>query len=233
MKKILIGLIAGLFSLFGRTEAQNNKMPLLNKRKPTFEQQLETFKQLSFVLNPGIHTSDINRWPGGHKEFEDLPYNLMYQTLGQPIEREPWTPLTNKVWDFDLDAIEGPGAYIEILKNISRITHGDLYFKNIKDHVDIDEGKAWVSFACKGNNYKWNLKVDKTWADADLFGKVQELTDKYRTKGRFTFFNTGGQRFVLGYCTPGELKKIRQATGLEIVWLKANLIVALDRYKNR
>jgi len=40
-------------------------------------------------------------------------------------------------------------------------------------------------------------------------------------KGKFTFFNTGGQDFVLGYHTPEELEKIRKATGLDIVWLKA------------
>jgi len=217
MEKIFMGLFAGLLGLFGC----DSKTQSLSKTKPTFEEQFETFKQLGFTLNPGTDTSDINRWPGGHKEFEDLPYHLMYQTLGQTIEREPWTPLTNKVWDFDLEAIEDHGAYVDIMKNISRITNGDLVFKDIKDHIDIEEGKAWVSFKCNGDNYKWDLKVDDDWADGDLFDRVQELTDKYKTKGKFTFFSTGGQNFVLGYCTSEELEKFRQATGLDIVWLKA------------
>ncbi len=194
---------------------------LFSNQKPTFEQQFETFKQLGFALNEGVSISDINRWQGGHKEFEDLPYHLMYQTLGSTIEREPWTPLTNKCWDFDTEAIEDHGAYIDIMRNISRITNGELIFENITDYVDIDEETAWVAFTCKGDNYKWNLKVDNDWVDGDLFDKVQELTDKYKTKGKFTFFNTGGQAFVLGYATPEELENIRNATGLEIVWLKA------------
>jgi hypothetical protein len=221
MPKIFMGLLAGILGLFGYNSNQNNKTQSLSKSKPTFEQQFETLKQLGFILNSGTDTSDINRWPGGHKEFEEPPFHLMYQTLGQTIEREPFTPLTNKIWDFDLEAIEDHGAYIDIMKNISRITNGDLIFENIKDYVDIDEGKAWVSFTCKGEDYKWDLKVDNDWADGDLFDRVQSLTDKYKTKGKFTFFNTGGQDFVLGYCTSDELEKIRQATGLEIVWLKA------------
>lgn len=221
MKKIFIGFLAGFLSLFGCSNNQRSQSYSSNKRKPTFEQQFEVFKELGFVLNSGVDTSDINRWPGGYLEFENLPYHLMYQTLGQTIEREPWTPITNKVWNFDLEAIEGHNAYVDIIKNISRITNGDLDFENIKDYVDIDKGKAWVSFTCKGDNYRWDLKVNDDWADGDLFDRVQGLTDKYKTKGKFTFFNTGGQDFVLGYCTPDELEKIRQATGLEIGWLKA------------
>ncbi|HMV09527.1 MAG TPA: hypothetical protein PK325_09835 [Cyclobacteriaceae bacterium] len=189
--------------------------------KPTFEEQLETFKHLGFILNPGIDTADITRWAGGHKEFEDHPYQLMYQALGSINELEPWISLTNRCWDFDLEAIEDHGAYVYIMENISRITNGDLVFKDIQDYVDIEEGKAWVSFTCNGDNYKWDLRVDDDWTDGELFDKVQALAQKYKTNGKFTFFNTGGQDFVLGYHTPEELEKIRKATGLDIVWLKA------------
>jgi hypothetical protein len=221
MPKIFIKLIAGLLGLFSCTNNQTRKTQSLNDNKPTFEQQLETFKQLGFVLNPGIDTADINRWPGGQYEFEEPPFHLMYQTLGQTIEREPFTPLTNKVWDFDLEAIEDHGAYIDIMKNISRITNSELIFENIKDYVNLDETKAWVSFTCRGDSYRWDLRVNNDWADGDLFDSVQALTYKYKTNGKFTFFNTGGQNFVLGYCTSEELEKIRKLTGLEIVWLKA------------
>jgi hypothetical protein len=215
MKKlILMGLFSGLLGLLG-CNGQTRKS------NTSFDEQLKTFTELGFKLNEGIDTSDINRWGNGHKEFEDQPYHLMYMTLGQTIEREPWTPITNKCWDFDLEAIEDHGAYVEIMENISRITNEDLMFENIKDYVDLEEGKAWVSFTCNGDNYKWNLKVDDDWADGNLFDKVQDLTVKYKTKGKFTFFNTGGQDFVLGYSTPEELEKIKSATGLDIVWLKA------------
>lgn len=213
-----MGIFSGLLGVFG-CNGQTKSVEI--KNKPTFQTQLETFKELGFVLNQGVDTSDINRWQGGYKEFEDQPYQLMYQTLGSTIEREPWTPLTNKCWDFDLEAIEDHGAYVEIMKNISRITNGELVFENIQDYIDIEEGKAWVSFNCNGDSYKWDLKVDNDWADGNLFDKVQTLTEKYKTKGKFTFFNTGGQDFVLGYYSPEELEKIRHATGLEIVWLKA------------
>ncbi len=213
-----MGILTGLFGIFGRNDQPKSTEI---KDKPTFQEQLDTFKELGFTLNSGVDTSDINRWQNGFKEFEDLPYQLMYQTLGQTIEREPWTPLTNKCWNFDLEAIEDHGAYIDIMQNISRLTNGDLIFENLEDYVDIEENIAWVAFTCNGDNYKWNLKVDDDWADADLFDMVQDLAHKYKTRGRFTYFDTSGQDFVLGYHSNEELDLIQQKTGLEIVWLKS------------
>jgi hypothetical protein len=212
---IAMGFLSTLFGFSGCNGQSKSG------NKPSFQEQLEIFTELGFTLNQGIDTSDINRWEGGYKEFEDQPFSLMYQTLGQTIEEEPWTPITNKCWNFDIEAIEDHGSYIEIMKNISRITNGELVFENIEDYVDIEEGKAWVSFTCQGDSYKWNLKVDDDWVDGSLFDKVQELAEKYKTKGRFTYFNTGGQDFVLGYHTKEELETIKGKTKLNIVWLKA------------
>ncbi|MBJ2176547.1 hypothetical protein JBL43_20025 [Aureibaculum sp. A20] len=200
----------GILALFGF----NNSIP----KNPTFEQQLEIFKELGFELNNGTNKSDIERWE--KQEFLDEPFTLMYMTLGQTIEREPWTPLTNKCWDFDTEAIEDHGSYIEIFENLERITRGELKFENVKDYVDIEEGKAWVSFTFSGKDYKWNLEVDDDWVDTDLFSKVVELTEKVKSKGRYTYFDTGGQNAVIGFETEKSLKEIKSKTGLKIEWFE-------------
>ncbi|CAL2094480.1 conserved protein of unknown function [Tenacibaculum sp. 190524A05c] len=200
----------GILSLFGF----NNSIP----KNPTFEQQLEVFKELGFELNNGTNKSDIERWE--KQEFLDEPFTLMYITLGQTIEREPWTPLTNKCWDFDTEAIEDHGSYIEIFENLERITRGKLKFENVKDYVNIEEGKAWVSFTFSGKDYKWNLEVDDDWVDTDLFSKVVELTEKVKSKGRYTYFDTGGQNAVIGFETEKSLKEIKNRTSLKIEWLE-------------
>lgn len=218
-----MGLISGLLSLFGcgdkKTTDQEKKTTKSDTMKAVpFDTQLETFKQLGFTLNTGTDISDVDRW-GGHAEFEKEPYSLMYTTLGQTIEREPWTPLTNKCWDFDTEAIEDHGSYITIMQNLERLAHGELKFENLKDYVEIENNKAWVSFTTNGDNYKWDMKVEDDWVDTDLFSKVVELTKKYQTKGKYTYYDTGGQDAVIGYETPETLEKIVRATGLKIEWL--------------
>ncbi len=218
-----MGLFSVVMMLFGCADKTANGQstpppPTVAKQHVSFEQQLEIFKRLGFKLNEGTSLSDVDRW-GGKSEFESPRFVTLYQTLGQTIEREPWTPLTNRVWDFDVEAIEDHGAYVDIVKNLERIARGEIKFDNVKDYVDIEERTAWVSFTLRGKRYKWNLTVDDDWADPGLFSKVVELTRSLNTKGRYTYFNTGGQNAVIGYETPKSLEAIKKATGLKIEWL--------------
>lgn len=218
-----MGIISAVLSLLGcsgdSVNGQSiNPPPKVGKSVISFEEQLETFRRLGFQLNEGTSISDIDRW-GGKNDFEEEPFKLLYITLGQTIEREPWTPLTNRVWDFDTEAIEDHGAYIEIMKNLERITRGEIKFVNLKDYVDVENKKAWVSFSIGGRSYKWNLNVDDDWADPALFSKVVELTRTLKTKGKFTYFDTGGQNAVIGFETPVSRDSIIKATGLKIEWL--------------
>jgi hypothetical protein len=209
MMLLLMGLFGGILGIFGSNSG------------PSFEQQWKTFQDLGFTLNEGVELSDVMRWEGGAKAFEQSPYALLYQTLGQIVERDPWTPLTGQAWNFDTEAIEDHGSYVDILENISRLTGGELVFEDLKDYVDIEEGKAWVSFTLRGDLHKWDLKVDDDWVDTRLFEWIQWITAKYEMQGRFTYYDTGGQDFVMGYHTPAQLERIRKATGLDIVWFNA------------
>lgn len=217
-----MGLLSSLLIVFGcSTKTMNGQSPasqLPKKPLVTFDEQMALFSKLGFKLNPGIQISDVERWES-KKAFEEPPYETLYVTLGQTIEREPWTPLTDKVWDFDTEAIEDHGSYVEILKNLERISRGELKFQNAQDFVDLEKGKAWISFRLRGKNYKWDLKVNDDWVDPTLFSKIVRLTESLRTKGKYTYFNTGGQNAVIGYETPESRAAIVKATGLKIEWL--------------
>ena len=211
-----MSLLAKIFKAFGvGQEKVNDGSP---ERTVSLDTQMDTFRELGFVLNSGTSMSDVDRWDG-MEDFEKDPYSLLYSTLGQTIEREPWTPLTDRCWDFDTEAIEDHGAYVEIMNNMERITRGELKFENLKDYVDVEEETAWVSFSIGGGDYKWDLKIDDDWADPELFTKLVVITEKFKTEGRFTYFDTGGQNAVIGYETPENRGALNAATGLEIDWL--------------
>lgn len=219
MKKLVILCFVFVFSIVllcsvKTIEGQIAHKQSTMKKDLSLKSQLETFKKLGFELNEGVTFADINRWDNDGKKFEKEPYFLLYITLGQAIEREPWTPLTDRCWHFDTEAIEAHGDYVKILKNLERISRGEIKFKNLKDYVDIEEEKAWLSFEFKGKKYKWDLKVDNDWVDTDLFVNVENLTEQ--TKGKFTYLFTGGQDVVIGFETPKKMNEIIKATGLKI-----------------
>jgi hypothetical protein len=199
-------------------DSSTNLPPPPTMKTIPFRSQWETFQRLGFELNPGIDKSVINELQK-NVSSEREPYVDLYVDLGTTIQKEPWTPLTNRVWNFDVEAIEDHGAYVEIMKNLERISRGEIRFENLKDFVDIESEKAWVSFTVRGKSYRWDLKVEDDWADPGLFTKLVKLTEELNTRGRYTYFFTGGQDALIGYETPEGRDAIVKATGLKIVWL--------------
>lgn len=218
----LVGLmfLLAVFSIMGCSQkpVELRPPPVVENPKVSLETQLETFRSLGFTLNNGVSMAELET-PENRTAFEKKPYSLMYIELGRTIEREPWTPLTDRCWDFDTEAIEDHGSYVEILKNLQRISRGVIKFENLRDYVDVEKQIAWVSFSFKGKQYKWNLKVEDDWVDEQIFSKIVALLRQSNVVGRYTYFDTGGQNAVIGFETPVDLEKLKKATGLKIEWL--------------
>lgn len=185
--------------------------------KVSFEEQLKTYEKLGFKLNDGI-TKETLLESYDKSDFEDDTWVLMYVTLGSTIEREPWTPITNDCWHFDAECIVDNGSYMEILENLKRISKGQLNFENIKDFVDIENEKAWVSFDFEGQHYKWNLRVVDDWVDGALFDKVQNLNLEANNSKKFTVYGLG-QDGVIGYMSEKEMLEFKRMTNIRIKWL--------------
>lgn len=205
-----MGLLSNFFK-GGKQSAKANEPSSL-------QEQLATFESLGFRLNEDIDRAEILEMAEAFSTEDAAPYSSLYITLGC-LSEETGIPFCNQCWDFDTEAIEDHGAYVDILENISRITNGALTLSDIEDYVDIEEETAWVSFTCQGETYKWDMLVDNDWVDLQLFDKIRDLAARHNSKGKFTYFDTGGQDFVLGFHSPQELEKIRKTTGLKIVWL--------------
>lgn len=186
--------------------------------KVSFEEQLKWFQDFGFQLNDGISKEDLLAFYGTASEYENQPWELLYITFGYTAEREPWIPLTNDCWHFDTECIEGSGSSIEILENLKRISKNELNFKNIKDFIDFENGKAWVSFEFNDETFKWDLKVDNDWVDSLIFYNVQRLITKLKTEKKLTFYGLG-QDCIFGYMTEREMEILKSKTALEIKWL--------------
>ena len=120
--------------------------------------------------------------------------------------------------DFDTECIEDNGSYIDILENIKRISKNKLNFENIKDFVDIENEKAWVSFELNGQHHKWNLRVDNDWVDGSLFDKIIALNSELNHLEKLTIYGLG-QDGVIDYMTEKEMAEFKKITKIKIKWL--------------
>ena len=186
--------------------------------KVSFDQQLQTFQKLGFVFNPGTDTSDLNRW-GGHKRYEDQPYNVMYMMLGSFTEREPHLPLTNKCWHLDRELIKAKAGYTDLLHNLERISNGELVLEKLKESIDLQHGLSNINFEAKGKLFSWKLHVADGAFDSDFFSNLVELCQQTKTIRQFTILEMDGENLVIGFENKDGLYAIRKATGMHISWL--------------
>jgi hypothetical protein len=186
--------------------------------KPNLKKQYELFDRLGLRLNDMFDLSDLLVFEDKDVNFKKYPYKLLYITLGLKSENKNNQPFSNDCLTIDMESIEDSGCYSDILKDIARITKGDMDFKNISDIVDIENQTVNVSFSLMDNDYSWDLKYDYDWIDMNFFVKVQSLTDDIDSDRKFNIF-VDGQDIVLGYNTLNDLHEIKSKTKLKIIWI--------------
>ena len=175
-------------------------------KKITLEEQLATLRSVGIALNPGITEQDLLAFEQKEK-FERVPYQGIIEVLGIDIEREPYTPITNKLWMCDYERIEDHGAYKDVLVRLELMSGNSLGLTDIKDFVDVENEQAWIEFKYKGDNIHWIMKVDNDWLDPSILVKYDALLKDSRAPVRIYSNHTDfGQSALLGAFTEQEFQ---------------------------
>jgi hypothetical protein len=127
--------------------------------------------------------------------------------------------LSDDIWHFDTECIYDHGDYAEIATRMRDLAHGELPLEEIRDHVDVDQGIAWVAFRLAGQEYRWDAVVNDDWADPDIFSNFAALLAAHSATHRFTYLDLEGQDCLIGCSTLEALIQLRDLTELDFVWL--------------
>ena len=153
------------------------------------------------------------------KEYYRDLLSVMGDEAEDGAQAAPSGYLSDNIWHFDTECIEGDGSYAAIAQRMVELAQGDLPLENIEDFVDLEEGEAWLSFSLDGKAYKWIAKVDADWVDPSIPPKFDELLVSRNAGRRFTYINLGGQDCLIGCATPKQRTALEARTGLEVFWL--------------
>lgn len=145
-----------------------------NKNIVSFEEQLSKLNQCGIKQSSSATIDDLYIW-GDKDKIEKTPYITLVEAFASDIEREPYSPVCNKLWMCDYERIEDHGAYAEIIERLELMTNNSLGLENISDYVDVEEEKAWIQFEYKGQTIKWVAKIDNDWMDPDIIVKYDLL----------------------------------------------------------
>ena len=138
------------------------------------EDQISALAEIGISLNEGVSVDDL-LLSYSREEYESSPFNLILFVYGMEIEEEPWgRHFSDQVWNFDVEAIEDHGSYVEIVNNFHRLTGKAKRLEDLKDYVDIEEEKAELSYVLEGHVRVFEPKIDNDWADPEVVGAVME-----------------------------------------------------------
>ena len=96
------------------------------------------------------------------------------------------------------------------------MTQGSLPLKNIRDHVDIENGEAWVEFELDGKTVHWDLEVSNDWVAPELYSNLQALVSA-RSDKKF-FITALGQDSLIGFGDAALKQKLSELSGLKFEW---------------
>jgi hypothetical protein len=186
------------------------------------DEQLRVLADCGISLAPSVAIETLTR-PFSRELYEKEPYRILLSAMGDEADGEFQAGasgyLSDNIWHFDTECIEGDGSYAAIAQRMVELAQGDLPLENIEDVVDLEEGEAWLSFSLDGKAYKWTAKVDDGWVDPSIPPRFDELLAYRKSDRRFTYVNLGGQDCLIGCATPEQRASLKARTGLQVLWL--------------
>jgi|SRR3989338_3951178 len=186
----------------------------LFKRKKTLEEQIQILAKCGICLNAGTTIDDLLA-VFDRTEYEKNPFTMLMAVMGGEKEMKEGEWMSDNVWHFDTECIEDHGDYTRIAQRLSVLAGSELPLQDIKDHVDIEAGVAWLSFKLDGHDYKWNAKVEDDWVDTEIINKFRELIVSRKTDKKFIYFSEGGQDCIICCLTTVQLHELNDLTGIK------------------
>jgi hypothetical protein len=171
----------------------------------TLEKQIETLANLGLAMNDGVTIEDL-LYSWDRADYENKPYDTILFMYGTEIERAPWGRFVSDcAWNLDMECIEGPGSYVEIVRNLARISGQAQAVTNISDDVDNEAGKAWVSYEIDGASRKHVAEVNDDWADPNVVMLIMQDLEK---AGHKFYAKDNGQASIWYYLTPYQAREL-------------------------
>jgi len=195
----------------------------MTNERISFDEQLHLFLKLGYKLNDGIDRNtfltDLSRIEGIEnimEDFEAKPFVKLYYYLGNTSTDKFLRYTDNCIW-YDIEFLDPSSQYKSFMERMGLITNGEIKFTDIEIITD-SLNYEWIKFKANGTYKEWKLQKKGYIADS-YFNRFAKLTEELGTKGKYTYFDDGGQQFVIDYATPDEQKQFIKSTGLSREWL--------------
>ena len=178
-------------------------------------QALEALAAIGIRRRPGVSDEDLVSSLGGTMDSPVDWVNLLC-VLGGEAEHGKLGRMSDDVWHVDAECIVEDGDYVQLLERFAILAKGALPLQDLSDHVDIEQGEAWVEFVLDGKPIHWDLPVSDDWMAPELYSNLQAVVAS-RSNGRF-FIIALGQDSLICFGDAAMKQKLSELSGLEFQW---------------
>lgn len=183
----------------------------------TLEVQLQALAEIGLVPNEGVTESDLTMFED-RAQLERRPYRGLVEVMGAELEREPYTPISDRLWMCDHERVEDHGAYREVLMRLEVMTENALGLGGVVDYVDLEQEIAWVEFGFQSARLRWELSVQDDWLDPSIFGRYDRLLEEAGASRRLYSNRTDyGQVELVGAFTLDEKRRFDRLTKIKML----------------
>lgn len=173
------------------------------------ETQIQKLADLGLPLNEGITIDDL-LYSFDRGDFEKKPFNLILFALGIEVEKPPYAPICDKVWNFDTECITSTGDYVRIVKQLCKLSGDPDYLTNISDHIDFKTDEAWLKYQFGKVSRNWIVELDGDWVDRMT---ISYVIDDIERDGKRFYYKDNGQAMILFYLDEVIAKEINDLSG--------------------
>jgi hypothetical protein len=194
--------------------------PFSNKTKTSkpavsVAQALELLAAIGIRRRPGVSDEDLLLSLGGTMD-SPVDWVDLLCVLGGDVERGKFGRISDDIWHVDAECIVEDGDYVRLLERFVILAHGGLPLQNLRDHVDLENGVAWVEFDLDGKTIHWDLPVSDDWMAPELYSHLQELVAS--RSGQKFFITALGQDSLISFGTAAMKEKLSGLSGLQFAW---------------
>ena len=177
---------------------------------------LDQLAHVGIGVRADVAQEDLLDSLGGSME-SPVDWVQLLCVLGSEVERGDFQRISDDIFHFDAECIEDTGDYVTLIGRFAILAKGALPLVDVHDHVDIEEGKAWVEFALEGKSLHWDLKVSDDWVDPELYSRLQQLVAP-RAGGKRFFIGGLGQDSLLSFGDEQMKHALSGLSGLKFEW---------------
>ena len=125
-----------------------------------------------------------------------------------------WTPSSNKVYSFDMEAFDVSSMYEIFFRGIQTIGGEKMVFADVVQVDNEEDDGRIVTFRLNGNAYEFTARFGGDWYDMGILSYLNQILDE---GGRKLYFMTDGyQEGIIFYCDAEWAAKFEEKTGCRL-----------------